>query len=322
MDGLAYVGKIIEVEIIEGADFVDAYTVVCGPGGKWHGVSQKGLEVGNLVEVYLPDCIVPSEERFSFMQKYKYRVTPKRFKGVPSECLIMPLTVKGDVGDDITHLIGCKKYEKPISVTLQGDIYSDFPYFIPKTDELNFQKVPNFVEALIGKPFYSTIKIDGTSSTFYRRDNHFGVCSRNKEYKPHDENTFWRIARKYNLENCWPEGFALQGEVAGPSIQRNKIKLKKIDLFVFDVYCIEERRYMNYHERLTFLRKINSELNLVPLLECDVVFSEEHAYDLNKYAEKKYNDCWVEGVVIRPMVEETVDNERLSFKVLNLLYKQ
>jgi len=61
MNKLAYIGKIVEVNPIVGADFIDSYTVVCGEGGKWMGTSQKGMKVGSLVEVYLQDCIVPTE---------------------------------------------------------------------------------------------------------------------------------------------------------------------------------------------------------------------------------------------------------------------
>ena len=38
----AYIGKIIEVNTIEGADFIESVTVVCGKGGRWMGTVQKG----------------------------------------------------------------------------------------------------------------------------------------------------------------------------------------------------------------------------------------------------------------------------------------
>ncbi len=35
---LVYIGKIIAMEAIEGADFIASATVICGKGGKWKGI--------------------------------------------------------------------------------------------------------------------------------------------------------------------------------------------------------------------------------------------------------------------------------------------
>jgi len=238
----------------------------------------------------------------------------KRFKGVPSEVLIMPATIIGDVGDNITDLVGCEKYEKPVPTQLGGIALGYFPTFIPKTDEPNFQSVPEMVGALRGKKFYSTLKIDGSSGTFYKKDGHFGVCSRNLELKEDKKNSFWKIAKKYNLKNKLIDGYAIQGEVAGPGIQKNSAGLKEVDFFIFNVYSINERRYMDFEEM--------TECWTVPVIEFGNFFHFKTDEDLRKYAERKYsNGKNAEGVVFRPMKEQFVNNERLSFKVINLLYK-
>lgn len=322
MQKLAYIGKIVEVNSIEGADFIDSYTVVCGDGGKWMGTSQKGMNVGDLVEVYLQDCIVPKEERFAFLEKLNYRIRMRKFKGVPSEVLIMPLTIVGDVGDNITELVGCEKYEKPISASLSGMVLGHFPSFIPKTDEPNFQGVPKMIEKLRGKEFYSTLKIDGSSGTFYKHDGHFGVCSRNLELKEDEKNAFWRIAREHNIEERLLTGYALQGEMAGPGIQKNPPGLEKLTFFVFNIYSIHARRYMDFQEMIDFLAGLNIDIYTVPVIEYGNDFEFETDEDLRKYAERKYmNGKWAEGVVFRPMEELRVNGERLSFKVINLNYK-
>ena len=46
---------------------------------------------------------------------------------------------------------------------------------------------------------------------------------------------------KYDLQNVIPEGWVIQAEVAGPGIQKNRLALKEVSLFVFRVLD-EERR--------------------------------------------------------------------------------
>ena len=51
--------------------------------------------------------------------------------------------------------------------------------YIPKTDEPNFHAVPEMVEALVGQPFYATVKADGSSGTvFWDDDGVVRGCSR------------------------------------------------------------------------------------------------------------------------------------------------
>ena len=159
MNGLVYIGKIIEVKEIPGANKIEAVTAVCGSGGKWSGVVQKNqFVIGDLCEVYLQDSLLPQIPKFSFMEKHKYRIKMSRFLGVPSEALIMPLTIDGHVGYDITDLVGVTKYEKPMPAYIGGDILGNFPSFVPKTDEPNFQRVPEMVQAQ-EQEYYATIKM-------------------------------------------------------------------------------------------------------------------------------------------------------------------
>jgi hypothetical protein len=42
-----------------------------------------------------------------------------------------------------------------------------------------------------------------------------------------------------------PEGFAVQGEIVGPGIQSNPLKLKEIELYLFNMYNINEGKYLD-----------------------------------------------------------------------------
>ena len=183
MPDLAYIGQVTTIYPIPSADFIESLEVVCGPGGRWRGTAKKGdLALGDRCEVYLQDALLPQSERFAFLESRHWRIRMVRLKGVPSECLLMPLTEATaglEPGADITELAGVVKYEKPMSANLGGDIRGSFPAFIPKTDEPNFQRAPDLVAALQGRPFYATLKVDGSSGTvFWDGDGAVRACRR------------------------------------------------------------------------------------------------------------------------------------------------
>ena len=118
---VAYIGKVIKINPIKGADRIESLEVVCGQGGKWMGTAQKGLhQVDDLVEVYLQDAILPQTDRFSFMDKYGYRVSMRKFKGVPSECLIMPTDPK--LTEQPFFIPGCDGHMEAMRVMLKNMI--------------------------------------------------------------------------------------------------------------------------------------------------------------------------------------------------------
>lgn len=328
---LAYIGKIVDIQPIKGADFIESAMVVCGEGGKWMGTVKKGqFSVGSLCEVYLQDALLPKTEEFAFMEQHKYRVSMRKFKKVPSECLIMPWSClqvgdrMGKVGDSIADAKGVTKYEKPISPSLAGEALGAFPTsLVPKTDEPNFQTVKHMIDALQGNKYYATVKADGSSGTIYRNveGDHFGCCSRNLELRDSEKPAVWRLARKYDLDGSLPNGYAIQFEIVGPGIQSNHLGLDDIDLQVFNVWSIYERKYLDAKQAFRFVEKLG--LPTVQVLDWDKTFEFTSNDQLRKYAEGKYPNSGKqrEGVVIRPMRETKVKFERLSFKVINLLFK-
>ncbi|MFZ1554149.1 MAG: RNA ligase family protein [Anaerolineae bacterium] len=324
MPNLAYLGQVITVYPIHGADRIESLEVVCGKGGRWRGTAKKSeFAVGELCEVYLQDALLPQTERYAFLEQRGWRVRMMRLRGVPSECLIMPLTedTQGlEPGTDITELAGVTKYEKPLPANIGGDIRGNFPPFIPKTDEPNFQSVPAMIEALIGQPFYATVKADGSSGTiFWDDDGVVRACSRNFELKDGPTTAVWQLVRKYDLaRHRLP--IALQFEIVGPGIQKNALGLKEVDLRLFNVWRIDQRRYLDFDDMLAVAQSLG--LPMVELVEIGDSFGLKDDEALRQYAERTYtNGATAEGVVIRPMKETRVNGERLSFKVINLLYR-
>jgi RNA ligase (TIGR02306 family) len=324
--GLVYVGKIVEIEQIENADRIVLATVVCGEGGKWKGIVQKGqFVVRELCCVYLHDSLLPHTDEFAFAEKWGWRVRLQRLRGVPSECLIMPLFHEASLGDDITGLMGVTKYEKPIAPSMQGIAKGNFPSFIPKTDEPNFQTVPHIREALVGKQYYVTVKCDGTSATVYKRKGELGCCSRNLELKRDENNAIWKIAKQYDLENKLPEGIAIQFEIVGPGIQKNPMKLAQLEPRLFNVYDIGSEDYRGGYYGFNGMVSLADKLDFptVPIIKWPNDPWVDPGDDmLRLMAEGKYDSGQErEGVVIRAAVEERVMGDRVSFKSISLKYR-
>lgn len=312
---LVYVGKVVSLESIPSADRILSATVVCGPGGKWRGVVQKDKwKVGDLCRVYLPDSIIPENPEMKFMESSKWRVKMQRFRGAPSEVVIMPHSELAGVGTDLTFYLGVKRYIKPMPACLNGESIGDFPSFLRKTDENNYQIVPVEISKLQGKPYYITEKADGSSTTAYKYNGVFGLCSRNLELKP-SESGYWQIARKYGLETRLPEGFAIQWETCGPGIQSNPMGLTELAAFAFNVFDIENQKYLAYLDMWEFLLRI--EFPIARLVAHGREFNPENMADLAKI--KYPNGEWAEGIVIRS--QEPIAGNIVSFKVINLEYE-
>lgn len=225
-------------------------------------------------------------------------------------------------GDDVTKLLGVKKYEKILATNLAGIARGNFPSFIPKTDEDRIQnryrKIENLInDGEIPDEWEQTIKLDGTSFTAYLKDDVFGVCSRNLDLKETEENLYWQVARKYKIEEILRgqnRNLAIQGEIVGPGIQSSYEKFTENELFVFNVYDIEQGAYLSAHDRRSICERYS--LNSAPVLP-EVKFKD--------FADVKAILAHAEGRSIKQDVREGVvwknkGNPYISFKAISQKY--
>lgn len=317
---LAVIGAVSAIKPIDGADRIQQAAVDCGDEGVWSGVVTKDIKEGDKVVVFLQDAILPANERWAFMEKSKWRVRMARFKGVPSECLIVPANPleKGMiVGLDVTEFLGVTKYEKPVPAAIAGDVKGNFPSFIPKTNEENFQRLRDLDVIMDGWDWVASLKYDGTSCTVWNDAEGMHVCSRNLELKEFSEsgagNVYWKAARKYGLERL-PEKFALQFEIIGPGIQGNPLGLDDIQIAAFTLHDIERRERCHFG----LLVGICQELG-IPM--AGVVGAGSGALTAEQIRSLASNVVYspsgkpAEGVVIRSI------NSNWSFKAISLEYK-
>lgn len=327
---LASIQKVVSVSKIENADNLEKVKVL-----GWNVVAKKGeFEPGDYCFYIEIDSIVPPRPEFEFLRNKDFRIKTIRLRGETSQGIVFPIStflLTADIplaeGVDVTEILGVTKYEKPIPPAMRGVMRGNFPGFVPKTDETRIQSVPDVLCELKNVVCYSTVKMDGTSATYIIKDGDFQVCSRNISFKLTDENKgniYIELGKKYDLENkmkALGRNIAIQGEVCGPGIQKNRMNLPEIDLFVFNVYDIDNARYVDLGEMGDIVNGL--ELKSVPLVEC-FVFDFKTVDDILKYAEGNYKGTnnRREGIVIRPIQEmhSRALKGRMSFKAVNNQY--
>jgi RNA ligase (TIGR02306 family) len=213
------------------------------------------------------------------------------------------------------------KYEPPLPPSREE--LAPFPGRVPKTDEIRLQSALAVLDELRGREFFVTTKCDGTSST-YLRDGEAGrvECSRNWAIARSDHQV-WRIAAQYELEQKLPPDFAIQGEICGPGVQKNRLGLAAHELFVFSVYDVRAARFLDYEPFVAFCAE--HRLRTVPI-ERVVRGADAAAYEhtLESWLEAARGlypgtKQRKEGIVVRPLVEapSAALEGRLSFKVIN-----
>lgn len=233
-------------------------------------------------------------------------------------------------GDDVTKILGITKYneyagEEPIGVSklskknynwLKRIWFKIFGYpkrkkdgfttLVSKTDEIRIQNIPEVLQNK--EPVVVTEKVDGCSLTATIEKTIFGykfnLYSRNLHLDK-DNSHYWKAAEKYKLEDCMKamldynkgKWLAVQGEVAGPAIQKNPYNFKDIEFFVFNIITPRGRfdsiKMANWCEHYG--------LNSVPIVNTNYILPDtvegmlEYATDKSKLNPQVLR----EGVVIR-----------------------
>lgn len=328
---LATVQTISAIADIVGADFIGLATF---NSIGWQCVVKKSdFKPGYKCVFFEIDSLVPDTEPFAFLQG-KRRIRSMKLKGTLSQGLALPLSafeiygVDSDNwthetepvdGDDLTEALGVEQYEPPQSgqpgySSGPPEGSAPFPFFLglKKTDEERIQSSPKLLEDLAGLSYTVTVKLDGQSATYaWTKDSGLIVCSRNLWIQQEDNSSFWQVARNMGLDTLTEfSGLAIQGEVCGPGIQGNKLGLKELNFFVFNLFDMEKKEYLNPDSVI----KVCSSLSLpsVPVAERKTKF--KHTQDsLLELARGNYLGTKTprEGIVVRS------NDGVVSFKVIN-----
>lgn len=323
MRKLATIRSVLETRPIEGADLIEL-AVVDG----WKCVTKKGeFAAGDAVIYCEIDSFLPVRDEFEFLRKSSLKVMDDRegfrlrtvkLRGQISQGLLLDPSILGrefSLGEDVTEELGIVKYEPPIPACLGGDVVGGFPVFIAKTDEERIQNLAADFDSFRGHAFYVSEKIDGTSFTAFVHEEQFGVCGRNWQLAEDASNSHWRVVRDLDLRGrmrTLGRSLAIQGELVGPGIQKNRYALKGPTVFVFNVFDIAASAYVHKAEMEAICRELDlsivpplGEMNVPDCLDAILTLAEGKSV-LNPKTERE-GLVWVRGS----------GDDRISFKTIS-----
>ena len=338
MRNLVSVQEIKNIEPIIGADRIEVATIL-----GWKLVVKKGeFKVGDKCAYFEVDSFLPINDTFEFLRGSSYRkhellgegfrIKTQKLRGQISQGLALSLKTLNldenlEIGTDLTDILHVQKWEAIEKISNFGKLKDGLPDGINKTDETRIQSIyDDIIVEFRGRKYYISTKIDGTSITMYRKNGVFGVCSHENEIIFDEEvpSAIWDFAKKIDLEKKMIEAnldnIAIQGELAGGGIQKNRLQLKEFKWFVFTIKDLTNGKRLGLDEMVEITNKLG--LETVPIEEIgdDLTIKYPTLDSLLERAKGNYKSGQKkEGIVIRPVepVYSEVVNGALSFKVLN-----
>lgn len=216
------------------------------------------------------------------------------------------------------------KWYRDLQVKSKG-----WPTWVTKTDEERIQNMPSILDRCANEAFYATEKLDGQSATYtLRKVKRFGfltqyefvVCSRNIGMRKESQNNYWTIAKKYKIAEKLKKfgaGFTIQGEIIGPSIQKNKYNLKDYDFYVFNMHHHDTDMYLGCNHLQEMCK--NLDLKMVPVVYTGIL--SDLAKTVPEIVEKSKGKSTLadrprEGIVVRRF-DSSYEHRGESFKVIN-----
>ena len=341
MRKLASIQRIWKIEPIEGADRIELAQVL-----GWQCVVNKGQFQPMDIAVYFEiDSFLPIRDEFEFMRSSSYKKTDimgegfrlrtMRFRGQISQGLLLPISQfpkipkDADVGDDVTELLGVRKWEIEERATTGGTVIGTLPYDIPHTDETRVQEEPELIQAFAGLEYYISTKMDGSSHSIGIDENGFHVTGHNYEYKDDGSSSFYKLvkAREYQakMEDYMKvldlKTLTIQGELCAPGIQQNRLRLTKPEWYVFTIR--ENGKRVGLKRMLQICEALD--ITPVPIEEVDTDLPSKYptVEALLVRADGEYpNGGKKEGIVIRPTepVFCPLISASLSMKVVSNKY--
>lgn len=332
MRKLVTIQNVVNVSNIPDADRIEMIQIL-----GWQCVSKKGeFKVGDRCVYFEVDAFLPvNDNRYEFLRASSYRnneimgegfrIKTQKFRGQISQGLALPLSsfpelegIENDV--DVSDILGVVKWDMPEMESDVGTVAGDKPYGIPTTDETRVQSIDELRKQLLGKKYYISTKMDGTSCTAYFINGEFGVCTRNNLLKDDGKSSMYAYMYRIGLAEklCkYGKNIVIQGEFCGHGVQKNRLRLKQAEWYVFNVIDADTMRLVNLNTMLEICKELG--LKTVPIEEVADNFNYTLPELLERAKGKYPSGLDKEGIVVRPVEPEYchILGKSLSFKVLN-----
>lgn len=351
--------QVVEIEKVEkhpDADALDICTVL----GDYPVITKRDeYKVGEPAS-YLPiDTIVPDTEQFYMLcpkvyEKYeengevksrqlgpkfpigsvpeKYRIIKaKKIRGIYSQGMLtyLPLVNEISIGESLVEIMGLKKWEEPEEENVPG---------VKRTRGANAEKAPQGWSiphydidgirkylACLGEneEIVLTEKLHGSNAGFSHDGTRLWVKSRNFYKKQDEEDMWWDVAFRFDLENKLSKypGLVFFGEVYGQNKGfRYDSLVSEGRLFTgirfFDVWDTKKFRYLDYDDRVKTI--LEAGLNPVPELYRGLWLGKEKMYPyaegLTTLGGKHIREGWVLNTV-KERYEPRLDS-RMQVKLI------
>jgi len=206
---------------------------------------------------------------------------------------------------------------------------SSWPSWASKTDETRAQSLTYIFDNYQEQHWYMTEKMDGSSMTVAIRKGKVTVCSRNqvrKKPKKLSDCNFWKFVVENDIERKMKElrkelgcDFYLQGELCGGKIQGNAYKFDTLRWFVFNLYNLDKKEYMDF-QAIKFACKYIA-IETVPFLS-EFQWTFKNMDELLKAADgySVFGDKVLrEGIVLRPVDPAPPDRGQSNMRSLKVI---
>jgi RNA ligase (TIGR02306 family) len=257
---LATIAVVAEIAPIPDADRIERAKI-----RGWHCVVLKEdrLSPGDRVVYFEIDSLLDVERpQFEFLSKHGVRtdkygrtgavLRTMRFRGQYSQGMAIPLSQFPELdmglpeGADVTDQLGVVGWEPALPPELDGVARGKLPGWTPTTDEERVQNLGDGIFATADQAdWVATEKLDGVSVTYYfdpTTDHLYSACSRGRDLVHNPDSTQYRLAGELNI---WPNlsalsvmrdgcRVAIQGEIVGPGIQGNPLRLPEHQFKIFN----------------------------------------------------------------------------------------
>jgi RNA ligase (TIGR02306 family) len=255
---------VVEIEKVQhhpNADRLDICTVL----SSYPVITKRDeYKVGDKAVYIAVDALVPlADDRWSFLRDSKHpdkthhKIKAVKLRQVFSMGILTPADPTWQVGDNVGELLNIKKYEPEERLHLHSDSEPD-PGFIPiYTDIEGFRKYPDMFEE--GEQVVCLEKLHGCNLRICWSTvrNRLYVGSHRQIKKDVPNSIWWEVLRRngyyrdhegLNAFNMWPN-MVFFGELYG-QVQDLTYGVAKgeVKLAIFDIYSIDEYRYVDWKE--------------------------------------------------------------------------
>mmetsp|Transcript_15241 Transcript_15241/g.22925 ORF Transcript_15241/g.22925 Transcript_15241/m.22925 type:complete len:370 (+) Transcript_15241:45-1154(+) len=314
-------------------------------GISWQCIIKKDeFQEGDLAIYYAIDSVPDfSDPNTALVKSRGNRIKTIKLRGVISQGLLAPLSWLADrghsidslsEGEDVTDRMGVTKYIheeeeaqydpyfNPDQLSSSLGMRTPFPAGVPKTNENRLQENPRVLEYIEGRNIVITRKEDGCSATYVLRNDEFSICGRNFTLLnlTAQSQHYFEIEDRYNIQSGMKKlgrELAIQGEIVGPKINGNRMKLSGNDFRVFNIKDLMTECYLSWEEVESVCASLG--LHTVPVIYKGISSNLDLTVEgmLRVADEQRYaKNLIAEGIVVK-----TNDGgRRCSFKVISNKY--